>query len=39
VPSSKIVDARISFRRGPGGLVTGLVLHQGGLDIAGRKIW
>ena len=42
-PSSKdeffyrIVDARITFDRGPGGKVTGLVLHQNGAQLPGPK--
>lgn len=31
------VDAQISFERGEDGVVTGLVLHQNGQDIPGRK--
>jgi hypothetical protein len=33
----RIVDARITFRRGPGGQVSGLVLHQNGADLPGPK--
>lgn len=35
---SKIVDARITFNRGKTGAVESLVLHQGGLDVPGRRV-
>ncbi|MCG8457302.1 MAG: DUF3471 domain-containing protein, partial [Holophagales bacterium] len=34
----RAVDARITFQRDRDGVVTGLVLHQGGRDMPGRKI-
>lgn len=34
----KVVDARVTFRRGPGGAVTGLVLHQDGASVPARRI-
>lgn len=33
----KVVDAQISFERDAAGVVTGLVLHQGGRDLSARK--
>jgi CubicO group peptidase (beta-lactamase class C family) len=33
----KVVDAEIEFVRGPDGKVTGLVLHQGGRDMPGKR--
>jgi CubicO group peptidase (beta-lactamase class C family) len=33
----KVVDAQIEFVRGADGKVTGLVLHQGGRDIPGKR--
>ena len=33
-----VVDAQVDFVRDPAGAVTGLVLHQGGRDVAGKKI-
>jgi CubicO group peptidase (beta-lactamase class C family) len=33
----KVVDAGIEFVRGPDGKVTGLVLHQGGRDVPGKR--
>lgn len=33
----KVVDARIVFTRSAGGAVDGLVLHQGGHQMKGRK--
>jgi CubicO group peptidase (beta-lactamase class C family) len=33
----KVVDARITFVRGPGGTVDQLVLHQGGRDVPARR--
>jgi CubicO group peptidase (beta-lactamase class C family) len=33
----KVVNAQITFDRGPGGLVTGLVLHQNGRDLPAKK--
>lgn len=33
----RAVDAQITFQRDPQGVVTGLVLHQGGRDIPGQK--
>jgi len=33
----KVVDAQLEFQKGPDGTVTGLVLHQGGRDIPGKK--
>jgi len=33
----KVVDAQISFQRDADGKVTGLVLHQGGRDVPGKK--
>ncbi len=33
----KVVDARITFVRGPGGKVDQLVLHQGGRDMPARR--
>lgn len=34
----KVVDARITFVRGPGGKVDQLVLHQGGRDMPARRV-
>lgn len=34
----KVVDARITFVRGPGGKVNQLVLHQGGRDMPARRV-
>jgi len=34
----KAFDAQISFRRDDGGKVTGLVLHQNGRDVPGKRI-
>ncbi len=34
----KVVDAQISFVENSGGQVNGLVLHQGGRDVPGKKI-
>ncbi|HWT11342.1 MAG TPA: serine hydrolase [Allosphingosinicella sp.] len=34
----RVIDARISFVRGEGGRVTGLVLHQNGQDVPARKV-
>jgi hypothetical protein len=34
----KVVDARITFVRGPGGKVDQLVLHQGGRDMPARRL-
>jgi hypothetical protein len=33
----KVVDARITFVRGPGGTVDELVLHQGGRDMQAKR--
>ncbi len=33
----KVVDAQVSFQRGPDGNVTGIILHQGGRDIPGAR--
>jgi CubicO group peptidase (beta-lactamase class C family)/uncharacterized protein YneR len=33
----KVVDAQIDFQRGADGKVSGLVLHQGGRDLPGKK--
>jgi CubicO group peptidase (beta-lactamase class C family) len=33
----KEVDAQLDFQRGPDGKVTGLVLHQGGRDLPGKR--
>ena len=33
----KVVDARITFVRGPGGVVDQLVLHQGGRDVPAKR--
>jgi uncharacterized protein YneR len=33
----KEVDAQVDFEKGPDGSVTGLVLHQGGRDLPGKK--
>jgi beta-lactamase regulating signal transducer with metallopeptidase domain len=33
----RIVDARISFRRGPDGRIIGLTLHQNGMNLPGEK--
>ncbi|HKO95522.1 MAG TPA: serine hydrolase [Pyrinomonadaceae bacterium] len=33
----KVVDAKVTFTRDDKGLVTGLVIHQGGRDIPGKK--
>jgi CubicO group peptidase (beta-lactamase class C family) len=33
----KVVDAQLDFVRGDGGKVTGLVLHQGGQNIEGKR--
>jgi CubicO group peptidase (beta-lactamase class C family) len=35
---SRDVDAQVSFERDANGVVSGLVLHQNGQDIAGRKL-
>jgi hypothetical protein len=34
----RVVDARITFRRNADGAVEGLVLHQAGRDVPGRKV-
>lgn len=34
----RVVDAQITFARDAAGNVTGLVLHQGGQDLPGRKV-
>jgi len=34
----KIVDAQVTFVKDAGGQVTGLVLHQGGRDLPGKKV-
>lgn len=34
----RAVDARVTFTRDASGVVTGLVIHQGGRDIPGKKI-
>jgi serine-type D-Ala-D-Ala carboxypeptidase/endopeptidase len=34
----KVVDAHIDFKRGPNGKATGLVLHQGGRDVPGKRV-
>ena len=34
----KVVDARITFVKDDSGKVTGLVLHQGGMDQKARKV-
>ena len=34
----KIVDAQVTFVKDTGGQVTGLVLHQGGRDVPGKKV-
>ena len=34
----KIVDAQISFVKDAAGVVTGLILHQGGRDMPGKKL-
>lgn len=33
----KVVDAQVDFVRDASGRVTGLVLHQGGLDLPAKK--
>ncbi len=33
----KVVDAQFTFERGPDGKATGLVLHQNGRNIPGKK--
>jgi uncharacterized protein YneR len=33
----KVVEAKIDFERGPDGKVTGLILHQGGRDMPGKR--
>jgi CubicO group peptidase (beta-lactamase class C family) len=33
----KVVDAKVSFTRDDKGVVTGMVIHQGGRDIPGKK--
>lgn len=35
---STLVDARITFQRGPDGKVTQLTLHQGGREMVGKRI-
>jgi D-alanyl-D-alanine carboxypeptidase len=34
----RVVDAQVSFVKEPSGHVTGLVLHQGGQDVPGKKL-
>jgi hypothetical protein len=34
----RITNAQVSFTRAASGEVTGLILHQGGRDQAGRKV-
>ena len=34
----RVVDAKVTFTRDAQGVVTGLVIHQGGRDIPGKKI-
>lgn len=34
----KVVEAKVTFTRDDKGLVTGLVIHQGGRDVPGKKI-
>jgi CubicO group peptidase (beta-lactamase class C family) len=34
----KVVDAQVTFEKGADGKVTGLVLHQGGRDVPGRRV-
>ena len=34
----RAVEAKVTFTRDGQGLVTGLVIHQGGRDIPGKKI-
>ena len=34
----RVTNAQISFTRGPSGEVTGLILHQSGRDLPGRKV-
>jgi D-alanyl-D-alanine-carboxypeptidase/D-alanyl-D-alanine-endopeptidase len=34
----KVVDAQLDFERGPDGKATGLVLHQGGRDMPGKRV-
>lgn len=34
----KVVDAQITFEREPGGRVTGLILHQNGGNVPGKKM-
>lgn len=34
----KVVDAQITFERGENGIVTGMVLHQAGQNVPGRKV-
>ena len=35
---ARIVDAQVTFNRDEKGAVTGLVIHQGGRDLPGKKI-
>ncbi len=34
----RIVDIQITFQKGPGGKVTGLVMNQGGRELSGKRI-
>jgi D-alanyl-D-alanine carboxypeptidase len=34
----KVVGAQVDFKRGPDGKATGLVLHQGGRDVPGKRV-
>jgi hypothetical protein len=34
----RVVDARVTFTRDAQGLVTGLIIHQGGREVPGKKI-
>jgi hypothetical protein len=36
--SLKAVAAQIDFERGPDGQATGLVLHQGGRNVPGKRV-
>ncbi len=34
----RIVDVQVTFQKGPGGKVTGLVMNQGGSELSGKRI-
>jgi hypothetical protein len=34
----KVVEARVTFEKDASGKVTGMVLHQGGRDMPGKKV-